>query len=408
MIAARAVDTRITLAEFPSRLRGMSTEVNATAGGAVAAYRPTVAVHVVWHPACAPAGDYARALFAHLFDDPDDLAAHGLRIPVRLWRSSGDPTPGATLQPPEVPPIEEADRAVVAVLIDDEFLATNGWLQLLDKIAEVARADDVIIPVRLSANLNTSSSPLLKSNIVGLDTVAEELRQTVLLNRVTHALCRQLTGSRNPVTVFLSHAKRDGVEIATSVRAHLQDGSGIRNFFDTQDLLEGSAWADELRGEASRNVLVAIRTDAYATREWCRTEVIEAKLGGSPVIVLDALTTFEPRGFPYLGNAPSVRWHEGSPAALEQLLGVVLRETLRFRHFPARVADLCEAYGLEAHDRVLATPPELLTVMRLRGCATGPPVVYPDPPLGTEERALVSEFAPDLAMVTPTGLIARR
>ena len=234
------------------------------------------------------------------------------------------------------------------------------------------------------------------------------MRESYLVNRVTHTLCRVVAGTDDPVEVFISHAKRDGVEIAETVRAYLHKGSGIGEFFDAQNLLEGTKWADQIRKAASNSVLLAIRTDEYATREWCRIEVIEAKCAGAPVIVLDALQHLEARGFPYLGNAPSVRFTEDSLEAMEHLLGVVLRETLRFRYFPARVKDLCCAYGLPDHDRVLARPPELLTVLRERERGSELPLVYPDPPLGTDELALVTEFAPDLRMITPTALIARR
>lgn len=59
----------------------------------MAAYRPTVAVHLLWHPGFGPGRDYGAALFCHLFEDPDDLASHGLRIPVRLWRSRSPTSP---------------------------------------------------------------------------------------------------------------------------------------------------------------------------------------------------------------------------------------------------------------------------------------------------------------------------
>ncbi len=93
--------------------------------------------------------------------------------------------------------------------------------------------------------------------------------------------------------------------------------------------------------------------------------MLHAKAGGSPLVVLDALEDVEPRAFPYLGNAPSVRWRgDGSALGMESLLCVVLREALRFRHFPKRVSDLCRVYELPEDDRVLAAPPELLTVLR--------------------------------------------
>ena len=42
---------------------------------------------------------------------------------------------------------------------------------------------------------------------------------------------------------------------------------------------------------------------------------------------------------------------------MEELFSVVLSEVLRFRHFPSRVSDLCRAYGLPEHDRLLPAPP---------------------------------------------------
>ncbi len=136
--------------------------------------------------------------------------------------------------------------------------------------------------------------------------------------------------------------------------------------------------------------------------------MLEAKRAGSPVVVLDALQHAEARGFPYLGNAPSVRWQTGSAEALERLLGVVLHEVLRFRHFPTRVSDLSRAYRLPEDPRVLPAPPELLTVLRARATTPEPPwqLVYPDPPLGTDELGLIAELAPELTPVTPTALIA--
>ena len=367
-------------------------------------YTPALAAHLVWHPACRAAEHYARALFVQLFDDPDDLAGHGLRIPVRLWRSTG----ASNAPPPGVPPMDVSERAVVVVLVDDEFVAADGWLDTLDSLAAAARPDDIVFCVTLTDAVLPVQSSLLRHNAVRLHDLPEALRCPVFVNRVTHAVCRAVIGTEERVKVFISHAKSDGVEIAQTVRRHLSGGSGIEDFFDAQDLLEGSLWATKIRAEAAASVLLAIRTDAYATREWCRTEVLEAKRAGSPVVVLDALAALEPRGFPYLGNAPCVRWSEGSPPVLEELLRVVLRETLRFRQFPARVADLCRAYNLPAHDRVLPSPPELLTVLGERDAASAVPLVYPDPPLGTEELRLITELAPNLRTTTPTGLMVRR
>jgi hypothetical protein len=370
-------------------------------------YRPTVAVHVVWHPRCEAAGEYARALFAHLFEEPGDLASHGLRIPVRLWRSQPDV---AEPPKPEVPPLAEARKAALVILVDENFITADGWQAFLDEAHAAARRDDDhVLMVTLTRDAMSLRTRLLARNAIRAHEVDESLRKVWLLNRVTHALCRLITGTR--ARVFLSHAKADGLALTEEVRRFLESGTGVQNFFDAQDLPEGSRWKDLLRGAAADNLLLAIRTDAYATREWCRIEVLDAKRAGSPVIVLDALDSFEPRGFPYLGNGPAVRWRGGDSAAgMEALLRVVLHEALRYRHFPARVADLCNAYRVRDSPRVLAAPPELLTVLRAREPTSDGSrrLIYPDPPLGTDELRLVEELAPELEPLTPNELIARQ
>lgn len=369
-------------------------------------FRPSLAVHVVWHPDCSAGAEYAGALFAHLFEDRAALSAHGLRIPVRQWTSEVD---GPDAPPPAVPPLAAAKRNAIVVVLDTSFVRRPSWLTLLDDIDAARGEQDVLLGVSLTPSALRIDSSALENNLIRLHEVTEDVRRPVLLNRVTHALCRLAADGQRPVKVFFSHAKHDGVPITRRVRDFLQDGSGVDNFFDTQGILEGARWQDVIRGAAAENVLLAIRTDAYATREWCRTEVLEAKRGGSPVVVLDALQTIESRSFPYLGNAPSVRWRKGaSRKSMEELLSVVLSEVLRFRHFPNRVSDVCGAYGLPTHDRLLPAPPELLTVLRVRDGDADLPVVYPDPPLGTDELALLYELAPGLELTTPTRLIARR
>jgi hypothetical protein len=138
-------------------------------------------------------------------------------------------------------------------------------------------------------------------------------------------------------------------------------------------------------------------------------EVLGAKAVGSPVIVLAAVQKGEDRAFPYLGNVPVVRWGTDlSRLALEQLLGVVLREELRSRYFRLRLEDLCAMNRIPVPDRIFTQAPELLTLLPYVGAAPGTRqvLVYPDPPLGTEEVLLFRQLDAALEPVTPTMLVA--
>jgi hypothetical protein len=360
-------------------------------------YRPALAVHFLLRPDFAEREAFQKALFAHLYEDPEDLGAHGLRIPVQFWTD------------PAYVDLKPAARRVVIMPLDAGALADSEWIRGCEEIAAALDTNDLLLPIALSPAVLEMSSPLTEFNFIRLHQLTEDLRLPVFLNRVTHALCRLIGSSQDPVKVFLSHAKSDGMGITRQVRNFLQEGSGVQNFFDAQDIPDGSRWRDVIHNAArERNVLLAIRTDDYASREWCRTEILDAKIGGSALVVLDALESMEARGFPYLGNAPSVRWQATeSRLAMESLLGVLLKQVLRFRYFPLRIADLCGLNGIEPPAYVMPAPPELLTVLRAqRESAGNNLLVYPDPPLGSEELGLVSEFAPDIEPVTPNALLA--
>jgi hypothetical protein len=113
------------------------------------------------------------------------------------------------------------------------------------------------------------------------------------------------------LTVFISHTNaRQPAEDSTSgllrqVRSIISD-TRLNTFLDAQDLLPGSDWDSELHKNAATGALLAIRTDLYASREWCQREITIAKQAGIPVVVLDALTRGEYRGSFLMDHVPRV------------------------------------------------------------------------------------------------------
>ena len=52
--------------------------------------------------------------------------------------------------------------------------------------------------------------------------------------------------------------------------------------------------------------LLAIRTDLYASRDWCQREMLIAKRAGMPVVIMDALGRGEERGSFLMDHVPRV------------------------------------------------------------------------------------------------------
>jgi hypothetical protein len=243
---------------------------------------------------------------------------------------------------------------------------------------------------------------------IRLDGAAEQEQPTVLLNDVLHDLSRVLDPNAAKVRVFLSHAKHDGLDITTTVRRHLHEIARLDDFFDTSDIPDGTRFAEYVTEFAgSLPALLAVQTDTYGSREWCRLEVLEAKRRHVPIVVLSAMKSGESRAFPYMGNVPVVCWHDES--SLHAVVRSLLGEVLRARYFPRRVEAICRHHELGSEEHVFSHPPELLTVLahRADAVASGGSVgryLYPDPPLGTEELQLLHQLDADIEPITPTIL----
>jgi hypothetical protein len=365
--------------------------------------RSVLSVYAVWHPGCEQAEELAHALFRALCANPEVPASRGLGIPVRFRTSAS---------PDEVPapvPLKAAQQNAVFVLADDLLVADQRWRSFADELAQQTAEGDILVPVALTRTRNLPTG-LGQLQVVRLEDVPTIDQPTILLNRVMHDLCRLLDPKAAKVKVFLSHAKHDGLEITTNVLRYLRELAGLDEFFDATDIPDGTRFAEFIKTTAgSVPALLAVQTDSYASREWCRLEVLEAKRRRVPIVVLAAVENRESRSFPYMGNVPVVRWR-GAPA-LPMVVSALLGEVLRNRYFPLRVRAIGRHHPLGDPHQVLAYPPELLTVLAYRadlrdkGQRLGR-YIYPDPPLGSEEMEFLRELDPDVEPITPTLLQA--
>ena len=146
---------------------------------------------------------------------------------------------------------------------------------------------------------------------------------------------------------------------------------------------------------------MALHTDSYSSREWCRREIIEAKRRAAPLIVVDCLREGDRRSIPYMGNAPIVRMNPGERNRLGAVIECLLEEVFRTYLWRCRV----ERFR-EKHPGVLFTarPPELIALAALPASKneTDPAIVYPEPPLGTDEARLFETVAPKVRVWTLT------
>ena len=164
--------------------------------------------------------------------------------------------------------------------------------------------------------------------------------------------------------------------------------------------------------DREHTAVLVLQTDEYSAREWCQMEVLWAKKYERPVLILHAVRYGEKCSFPYLGNAPAIRYNPEAGPDLDRALGQLLVEVLRNVHFRQHFEDLRGLFRLEGRSKALPQTPELLTLLELLEADRAGElraVVYQEPPLGEHLlsvlRGVLRLLGRDLAVTTPTLLL---
>lgn len=382
----------------------------------------------------------AQWLYTHLAQDGSlPGIRRGIGVPV-FFRST--PARSGSAKPAPIH-LDQAEHSVVVALVDRTMVeaADQGWEEYFASMlpALTDNGPHRLLPVAFSrAALGwgkafgptqaISLRPETPRNAATPEEKAESEKRAFeitarqngnVLHDISHELARLLlnkprvsqastavTLSKAPVTLFLSHAKRDGEDAIQYIRLYIAQHTSLNTFFDRTSIGSGSDFSAELLGNVDGAAILVLLTDYYASRPWCQREVLRAKQIGRPVLVVDALKLGEARSFPYLGNTPTVRWRDGE-AGLEAAIGYLLREVLRAEYFKRYIASLQEFLNMDGSAHALPYPPELLTaVERKKRGPQAPLYIYPDPPIGAAEAELLADFDSSLRWSTPTLLLS--
>jgi hypothetical protein len=346
--------------------------------------RDPMRIYILWHPDSKTASSFAPVLYNWFRGDPRNLLETGFGIPVR-YRCERQPAPI---------PIERAYLNIVVPLVDEYMVVSAAWRDYLDELggletstspaagqaAETGRTSTVALyPVALHRSAYQLPPGVGRLNFLRVsratdppDWSADQRHAIVrqrLISLLTQACCRLLwarqrgsddaSGPGLPVKVFISHAKADGVEIAEAIRLQILRQGQMHAFFDESDLAIGYTFAQELERSASSTstAMIAVNTDAYASRPWCQREIRLARQPkpviadgkerrdcwrSTPLLVIDALKETPTRYLSEFGYSTVVRW---SPDAVQAIIDRFLREILFYAYNEERAKSLSVKEG---------------------------------------------------------------
>lgn len=386
-------------------------------------FKPRLVLRIVWSADFANGDDFARRIYSRMCRDVERPASRGLGIPV-YFHSGLTPT---SARLPDSLDLDAAESTVVVAFLDNSIRGNQEWRDCVkaieSRIAGFGKRH-LFLPVACEDRV---LGLVEKTNCIRLHKVAAAEMQDRLISALTHELARLLLAksadvptdsfgtlekSYAPVKLFLSHSKHglEGAVIAMELRDYGRQHLPVATFYDSNDIAAGHDFEKEILANAVESAMVVIHTDTYSDRSWCRKEVLAAKRHSCPVLVVDAVTVGEERLFPYLGNAPTVRWPFGSPRRCEVVIDAALREVLRNAYFIEYVRSIKKAGYLADTSVEVATAPETLTYLNLvhaKKCDRTKPSVllYPDPPLGDEEVEVLENLNPsNITVTTPTAI----
>jgi hypothetical protein len=409
---------------------------------------PVLEIYVVWHPRDQAGKDIAEEFVQHFHGTLfSGLIGGAVEVYIRSegWRSASDsprPIPLPDLPPPHG--IAQAQLTVIVPILGNEFAAVveqehESWREYALKIVDAKSnwPERVgVFPLRLDSG-STKGTKLglifkpfqflaASSPTSGVSEPKQELRCRDLSQAIT-----QLAASDERLTVFISHTKRadqgeeaNVLELINRVRSIIGD-TRLNDFFDANDLQPGCDWDETLRTKAAKSALLAVRTDLYASREWCQREMLIAKRAGMPVVILDALGRKEERGSFLMDHVPRVpvrhdadQWRDADiRLGLNLLVDECLKRALWRRQMElAQSRPELEIVWWAPHAPEPATFVHWLeteqSAGRLRNYKSLR-VLHPDPPLGVDEKAVLEQMvafgglAGRLDVMTPRLLAAR-
>lgn len=370
-------------------------------------------IYVLWQPEFEEGYSYAEYIYTHFTRDIKNPASRGIGIPVLF-------SPREKMYEHKLQiNFESSERIAFIVFIDDKMMLDNNWYSYISQIQERCDKDPryIIYPIAIKKTAFSFPVQAIKSkNYIRLFEKEDKVEKyKYLIFTLTHELCRFLYNierisevedytSPPPIKLFLSHAKADGLKITKSIWRYIKLDTPLDDFFDAQDIAPGYDFANEIKSAIPNCMILVIHTDEYSSREWCRKEIILAKEYSIPILVLDCLNKLEKRSFPYMANVQTLRIKEHNEPDYDDIICTALIEVLRHKFQLLYNSYIIESYRLKISNKnVLGYPPELITlVQRIDPICNL--VVYPDPPLGNDEIAILKKYNKELNFVTPTLL----
>ena len=297
-----------------------------------------------------------------------------------------------------------SNKTIALLLVDDNMYCNTIWGEYIKEL--LVKRDEgklKIFAVKLSKYAFDINPRLQEEQFICLKDENIETDWHEFQIRLYDNILRYLKSCKvgEKLKLFISHSKKDkdhlGERMATSLRDYLRSDTKLDSFFDVNDILDGYQFAQQIQSGIASSLLVIIESDTYSEREWCRIEAISGKKNNVPSILVNILNGVSSRSFPYLGNMPKIRFN----GKWDDVIILLLRTALDQYYQREYLEQLVMKCNLQ-NTYLLPIPPELMNLINIEDNIEA--VLYPEPPLGSEELEVLGKNGKIKNFVTPSQL----
>ena len=375
-----------------------------------------LSLFVVWHPEFTEGKTIANDLYSIFCRDIEEPLSRGLGIQV-YFRS-------VSLIPIDT---NIATRNAIILLIDENYMVERDFQKYTNHLVSLTDDNTRIYPIALCKQATGIGCGLDSIQFIryqdGFINIREEYDRGLkkIKSELLHDSARLLMnfqpvwmdrkGSKipSPVKLFLSHAKKDGVETTTNFKLFVESETKLDVFFDTVDIADGYEFEKQIEASIENAALVVFHTDEYSSREWCRIEVLVAKRNKCSIVVVHDIKDGEKRAFPYMGNTPTITLKPEENTSFIEILTLTLYQVVNNLFQRELLKSFEEKFKDDKAEFVIVTsPPELFNYIDLYKMKLTEKkkliVLYPEPPLGAEELRILNDLDKDIKFITPIYL----
>lgn len=368
-----------------------------------------VRVWFAWHPACVEGPQLAERAAAALGDFGGATRA-GTGLPVYFATSTG-----ASAVPLTIPEAAEDEQVVVIPLLDHHFVAAPGWRAWLGEMRDRRIA---LMPVALDGS-GYNVAEVRRLSYLRVEGERDDARGADLARRVVAELARRLVGER--LRLLISYATADGSSIARTLRDAIARYPRLDFFLDEDHLASGEDFglALERAIDDAVRAAIAVHTDHYHDRPWCRRELAAFRtpqpVKGSKkrqwhlrqLVVVDYVSHAVDRLPVEFAGAPMVRFHADRA---EAILDRVVRGVVVSHYHRLRAKRLLAGGAIAPGTTLIDWVPDAHTMgalARVRGRAPRA-VCFPEAGLSSMELAAVRDAHDPIRLTTFDSVLERR